>query len=129
MISALTLLLLCQLAGEVLVRLLSLPLPGPVVGLVLLAVGLGIRGSVPDNVRAVATGVLRNLALMFVPASVGIITQTHVLENNGLALTVSVIVSTLLTMTVTALVFRWATLRANPGREADARTNADKDAG
>ena len=118
MISALTLLLLCQLAGEIVARLLSLPLPGPVIGLVLLAAGLAVRGKVPDNVRAVATGILRNLALMFVPASVGIITQTHVLAANGPALALALVVSTVITMAVTALVFRWATLRANPGYSA-----------
>ncbi|PTW61520.1 putative effector of murein hydrolase LrgA (UPF0299 family) [Breoghania corrubedonensis] len=129
MIPALTLLLLCQLAGEVIARLLSLPLPGPVIGLVLLAVGLTIRGKVPDNVRAVATGILRNLALMFVPASVGIITQTHVLAANGLALTVSLIVSTIVTMAVTAFVFRWATMRANPGHDAGGDPRGEKEAG
>ena len=36
MIASLSLILLCQLAGEVVVRGLSLPMPGPVVGLLLL---------------------------------------------------------------------------------------------
>ncbi|WP_300467156.1 CidA/LrgA family protein [Breoghania sp.] len=52
MIAALTILLLCQLMGEIIVRLLSLPLPGPIAGLVLLAVGLSIRGNVPENAEA-----------------------------------------------------------------------------
>ncbi len=54
---------------------------------------------------------------MFVPASVGIITQVHVLEAHSLALAASVVVSTILAMTVTAIVFRWATLRATPGHK------------
>ncbi|WP_321339823.1 CidA/LrgA family protein [Breoghania sp.] len=113
MIAALTLLLLCQLGGEIIVRLLALPLPGPVAGLVLLAAGLAIFGRVPESLRSVSTGILRNLALMFVPASVGIITQIDRLETYGVALAVSIVVSTLAAMTVTALVFRWATLRVN----------------
>ena len=36
MLAALATLLVCQLAGEVIVRALSLPLPGPVVGMALL---------------------------------------------------------------------------------------------
>jgi len=36
MIASLSLILLCQLAGEVIVRGFALPMPGPVVGLVLL---------------------------------------------------------------------------------------------
>ncbi len=111
MIAALTLLLLCQLGGEIIVRLLALPLPGPVAGLILLAIGLAIFGRVPESLRSISTGILRNLALMFVPASVGIITQVDRLESYGMVLAVSVVVSTLAAMAVTALVFRWATLR------------------
>ena len=40
MVGALTGLLLCQLAGEVLARSLGLPVPGPVVGMVLLFAAL-----------------------------------------------------------------------------------------
>ena len=36
MIASLSLILLCQLVGEVVVRALAVPVPGPVVGLVLL---------------------------------------------------------------------------------------------
>ena len=39
-----TILLVCQLAGEVIARLLQLPLPGPVLGMVILFVGLVVRG-------------------------------------------------------------------------------------
>ena len=38
MLSGLTLLLICQLIGEVLARVLHLPVPGPVLGLLLLLV-------------------------------------------------------------------------------------------
>jgi holin-like protein len=44
MIVSLTLLLLCQLVGEILARGLALPLPGPVIGMALLLVVLVLRG-------------------------------------------------------------------------------------
>ena len=43
MIASLSLILLCQLAGEVFVRSLGLPMPGPVIGLMLLLVLLLAR--------------------------------------------------------------------------------------
>ena len=43
MLAGLFLLLLCQLAGETIVRGLSLPIPGPVIGIVLLVAGLAVR--------------------------------------------------------------------------------------
>ncbi len=76
MIEALALLLGCQLAGEILVRLAGAPLPGPVVGLLLLLVVLLMRGTVPTAVQATARGLLRHLSLLFVPAGVGIMLVT-----------------------------------------------------
>ena len=57
---------------------------------------------------------------MFVPAAVGLIDEGEVLSRYGLALVASVVVSTVLTMVVTVLVFRWAALRSGRGREEGA---------
>jgi len=107
MIEALTFLLLAQLTGEVLVRAIGLPVPGPVIGLVLLALILAWRG-IPQTLHTTALGLLRNLSLLFVPAGVGVIRQADVLADNWLALSVALIVSSAATLAVTALVFRWA---------------------
>jgi holin-like protein len=53
-IASLAGLLICQLIGEVFVQLSGVPVPGPVVGMVLLFVGLLFRGAVPaalGNIR------------------------------------------------------------------------------
>ena len=47
MLASLTLLLVLQLIGEVLVQWLRLPVPGPVVGMALLFAVLMIRGDTP----------------------------------------------------------------------------------
>lgn len=119
MIPAIALLLICQLSGEALVRLLEISLPGPVVGLVLLAFGLVIwrklplQGSrtgsrhVPKPVHDAAHGILRNLSLLFVPAAVGIVQQADVLAAYGVALLVALIVSTVAAMVVAALTFKF----------------------
>jgi putative effector of murein hydrolase LrgA (UPF0299 family) len=52
MIANLSLILLCQLAGEVIVRGVALPMPGPVVGLVLLLGFAGIAMSLNALVAA-----------------------------------------------------------------------------
>ena len=54
----LTILLACQLAGEVIARLLRLPVPGPVIGMVILCGALLLRADDPEDVGAV-TGWLR----------------------------------------------------------------------
>ena len=55
MIASLSLILLCQLAGEVFVRGLGLPMPGPVVGLLLLLMLLLAR----DHFTVLARGPLQ----------------------------------------------------------------------
>ena len=104
MIGTIALLLAFQLAGEVLVRLVELPVPGPVIGMLLLFTALGIRGSVPEEGAAVANGILSHLSLLFVPAGVGIIVHAARLQGIWPALLLTLVVSTLLAVAVTALV-------------------------
>jgi holin-like protein len=114
MIQGLVLLLLCQLFGEVVSRALGLPVPGPVLGLVFLFLGLQVYQRLNRLDRAevgraevgrVADGLLLNLALLFVPAGVGVVDHLKQLEEHGLAITAALIGSTALTLVVTASVF------------------------
>ena len=104
MLSALTLILLCQLAGELVTRFFSLPLPGPVAGMALLFGLLVIKGSVPQEIGAVSDTLLRHLALLFVPAGVGVMAHFDLLEQQWLPISVALVGSTLATIAVTALV-------------------------
>jgi holin-like protein len=106
MIAALLALLMCQVAGELAARLLHLPVPGPVIGTVLLFFVLLVRGRVPDGLRDVARGLLTHLSLLFVPAGVGIIQHFGRLREEWLGISVAVAGSTVLTMVVAVTVFR-----------------------
>ena len=112
-----TILLACQLAGEVVARLLLLPVPGPVLGMVILFCALVVRGHVPDDVAAVTGGLLQNLSLLFVPAGVGVMLHARLLAENWLALSVAVILSAIVTITVTGLVMAWVGRSAAAHRE------------
>lgn len=71
MLEYLTLILVCQLAGELVVTTIGAPLPGPVVGMVLLFLFLLLKGAVPEPLGQVSGALLNNLSLLFVPAGVG----------------------------------------------------------
>ena len=73
MLKALTLLLLFQLAGEVLSRLLALPVPGPVVGMALMFLLLLARGGPDSDLRETSNTLLSHLSLLFVPAGTGVL--------------------------------------------------------
>jgi putative effector of murein hydrolase LrgA (UPF0299 family) len=115
MIAAFTLLLLCQLAGEVLVHLLHMPVPGPLIGMVLLFVGLVVRGRVADALEGVARTILGNLALLFVPASVGVMVHLKAIAAEALPIAAAVIGSTVMTIAVTGLLMQRLGARTNHG--------------
>lgn len=106
MLAALTVLLLYQLVGEVVVVALRLPIPGPVIGMALLFLTLLARGAASADLRDTANGLLRHLSLLFVPAGVGVMAHLGRLADEGWPIAVSLVVSTLATIAVTALVMR-----------------------
>ena len=106
MLGPLMLLLACQFVGEVVVRAVGAPLPGPVLGLLILLAILTLRGGPDPELRSVSDALLRYLALLFVPAAVGVITQLDVLGRNWLPVLVSILVSTALGLLVTGLLMQ-----------------------
>ena len=125
MIRAITLLLVCQLAGEVLVRWLDVPFPGPVLGMVLLLGGLlAVKSSTPVLAETADT-LLRNLSLLFVPAAVGVIQHGAVLKTHGAAIVLALLLSTIVTLAVTALVFVAVSRRMAGGAGGEATSGEE----
>ena len=105
MLAAFATLLISQLAGEALVRAGTLPLPGPVVGMALLFALMLVRAPLPKELEATSDGLLKHLSLLFVPAGVGVVQQLDRLVHDGVRLFAVVLVTTLISLAVTALVF------------------------
>lgn len=100
-----TWLLLLQSIGEVISRGLHLPLPGPVVGMLLLLPALQ-WSLVRESVQAVAEFLLQHLSLLFVPVGVGVMTHLDVLGQYGARIAIVIVLSTWISLAVTALVLR-----------------------
>jgi holin-like protein len=138
MISALCLLLACDLAGEALRLATHAPVPGPVIGMLLLAALLILRqnrrqgrrqppdaAGTPDGSSAldrVSNTLLSHMGLLFVPAGVGVIAQLPLLRSEWLAVLGGLLGSTLIGLVVTALVMHWGLRK--PGGEPDAALGA-----
>jgi holin-like protein len=117
MIASLSLILLCQLAGEALVRSLGLPMPGPVIGLMLLLMLLLLRdrfallargplhGDEGGSVESTSRGLLANLSLLFVPAGVGVVQKMDLIVDHGIAFLGVLAISVLITLLVTVATF------------------------
>jgi holin-like protein len=125
MIASLSVILLCQLAGEVFVRGLALPIPGPVIGLMLLLVLLMARDRFAvlargplqgDGVESASRGLLANLSLLFVPAGVGVVQKLDLVAEHGIAFLGVLAVSVLVTLLVTVATFLLASRLMARGR-------------
>ncbi len=115
MLASLSLILLCQLIGEVVVRGLGLPLPGPVLGLLLLLIMLLARDRCAilargplrnDGVEMASKGMLAHLSLLFVPAGVGVVQKLDLLAAHGVAIILVLALSVVVTLLATVLTFR-----------------------
>jgi putative effector of murein hydrolase LrgA (UPF0299 family) len=126
MLLAFTVILICQLVGEVVVRGSGLPVPGPVLGMILLLAILAARDrfrapTPPEQdgpIEATGKGLLAHLSLLFVPAGVGVIQRLDVFAAHGVAVAASLVLSTIAALVATVLTFvaaaRWFRV---PGEE------------
>jgi len=101
-LNGLTLLLIYQLVGEVSVRLLQIPVPGPVLGMLMLFLTLVLRGRSSDSLDTASSGLLSHLSLLFVPAGVGMMVHFERIAGEWLSIGIALLLSTLITMAVTA---------------------------
>ena len=116
-------LLIFQSAGELLARGLALPLPGPVIGMVLLLLALRWP-AVQQPVAACAEFLLSHLSLLFVPVGVGVMTHLSLVSQYGIRLLAVVVLSTLAGLAVTVLAMHLLRERENGPA---APTSAPKD--
>jgi len=102
----LAILLMFQFAGEMMRAVTGLPVPGPVIGMVLLLVALLAKLPVPAGIHATSRKLLAYLGLLFVPAGAGVVTRLPMIGAHWLPIVIAVVGSTIITMVITAVVMR-----------------------
>jgi holin-like protein len=105
-LNGITILLIYQLVGEVSVLLLKIPLPGPVLGMVLLFITLLLRKGMADSMGSTSTALLNHLPLLFVPAGVGIVVHFDRIMNEWIPISIALVLSTIITMAATAIIMQ-----------------------
>jgi holin-like protein len=112
-LGAFLILISCELLGEFLRAALHLPVPGAVVGMILLAAGVALRDckktpaeTAPEtsSLDRTAGTLLDHMGLLFVPAGVGIIAQASLLREEWKPIVIAVVGSTVLSLLVTGFV-------------------------
>ena len=90
--------------GEMCTKLLPLPVPAGVYGLIFMLIFL-MQGIIPlDAVEQVGNFMLETMSIMFLPAAVGIMTVTKLLMPVLVPYLVIIVLSTIIVMAVTGLV-------------------------
>lgn len=112
-------LLVLQWVGEVLVQALGLPLPGALVGALLLLVGLLLLGRLPKALEQTSAALLQNLMLLFIPIVAGVMLHFERIASEWLPFLASGIGGAVLTLLVTAAVFRWLLQRSGQKTEIE----------
>jgi holin-like protein len=107
MLRGLAILLLYQGIGEAITHFSSIPIPGPVIGMVLLFLTLTLSGyTMPQWLGHTGHFMIRWLPLMFVPACVGLFFLPDTQADQWPAIISVIVLSTLITIATTAVVMK-----------------------
>ena len=117
-LNGITLLLIYQLAGEVSVLVLRLPVPGPVLGMIMLFLTLLVRGHTPTSLDYASTALLSHLSLLFVPAGVGMIVHFDRISEEWVPISVALVLGTVITLAMTAAIMSGASRLLPKSRSA-----------
>jgi holin-like protein len=101
-LTVITILLVYQLVGELIVLSLDLPIPGPVIGMLLLLLSLILKKPFATQLEKPTEMLLSHLSLLFIPAGVGVMVHLVRLQEEWLAISVALLVSTIFGLLVTA---------------------------
>lgn len=114
MIYAITALLAFQFVGELVVRVLGLPLPGALAGMLLLFAALVWLGRVPEALTRTTGTLLQHMMLLFIPAIAGVMLHFERVAREWQPFLIASVVGAAVTLVVTALTLQWL-LRAGLG--------------
>lgn len=90
--------------GDFLYKVVHIPIPGNIIGMVLLLIAL-LTGIIKlESIEQISQFLLSHLAIFFIPASVGLLAVTGILKGSWYILLIISIVSTLVFMVTTAIV-------------------------
>lgn len=108
-LSQFTIILFVYFIGQALQILLNLPIPGTVLGLMLMLICLCTGIIKVEMIEEACDFLLSNMSFFFIPAGVGLITSFNKLEENWIPFLIILLVSTIavwIATYITAIFFR-----------------------
>jgi holin-like protein len=110
-ISQIAIILLISFIGEVLNKLLDLPIPASIYGLIIMLICLETKIIKIEKIEKVANLLLELMPIMFIPASVGIIAVGNEVKNIVLPISIIIFLTTIIVMVTTGKVTQFIILK------------------
>ncbi len=108
-----------QLLGELISRLTGLPLPGALIGTLLLLLALLLYKRLPKTLEDTGNSLLQNMMLLFIPTIAGVMLEFDRLAREWQPFVIACIAGTIITFVCTGLTFKFF-LQRQRLREAQA---------
>lgn len=103
----LMIILFAYFAGVIIQWAFNLPIPGTVLGLIILFLALYSGIVKTDMIEDICEVLISHMSFLFVPAGVGLLTAFGMLQGNILSFSVIILVSTAVVWIVTAFVVKF----------------------
>lgn len=97
--------------GDILAHDLHLPIPGSIIGMLLLVIFLLVTKLKVDHIESISNFILSNLAFFYIPAAVGIIKSFGILKDTWFQIIIVCLVSTVVMLSVTSVLIQLFTRR------------------
>lgn len=99
--------LMAYFIGIILQTLLNIPIPGTVLGLIILFIALYTGVIKAEMIEDICDKLLSHMSFLFVPAGVGLVTSFGILNGKWIDLMVILVISTGVVWSVTAFVVKF----------------------
>lgn len=92
------------LAGEFITLISGVPVPGSILGMLLLLLAFYFKLLKVEDVKLVSDFMLKNMIIFFIPSTISIMVSYHILDGVVGKVVSLVVISTIITIMVTAIV-------------------------
>lgn len=107
------------LIGELISGLLNLPIPGNILGMLILLFLLCTKVIKLEQIQTVSTFLLDHLAFFFIPAGVGLMTSVGVIKDTWIRIIVVCIITTIIVIASTGLIVQFVSRKVSKDKGRD----------
>ena len=105
------------LVGELLSGTLGLPIPGNILGMIILFILLCTKVIRLEQIENISKFLLDHLAFFFIPAGVGLMSSFGIIKDTWLKLIIVCVVTTIIVIASTGLIVQFISGKLNKGSE------------